>query len=294
VNPAAAESYNVTKNSKSDVVFWQWKYFEACDTQKYPETRELRWNSPVCKQTQWMSATPCIKNTECRISDNDDGCANEDSEACTKWTDVDCNDPNNTWGQQTCSACDVRPNPEYEVVTTEIVRTNIVRVVEQPPVAYISVAQDSDISKRVSPYTVRLSPKDIVSGSFPIEKIEWDLGDGTPIKSQKRWDVSSDQEFVYNNAYSIDWKDPRNYDIVHTYTKTPNSGFTFYPSLTCYCSSTGSYDCASGVVGPLSFTTKTSQSKTSVTKLTLLQNEITENGAVILGEIDKTAVIWKL
>jgi hypothetical protein len=293
--PAAAGTYDIAKKSKSDVVFWQWKYFESCTTEKYPETRELKWNSPVCKQTTWKNATPCVKPTECRITDDADPCANNGGdEVCTKWSEIDCNDPTNTWGQQTCSACDVRPTPEYEIVTTEIVRTNIVRVIETSPVAYISVQQDQNINNRVSPYTVRISPKDVISGSFPIEKIDWDLGDGTPIKSQRRWDINNDPEFVYNNEYSIDWKDPRNYDVVHTYTKSPESGFTFYPSITCYSSSTASHDCVSGVVGPLRFDEKTGRSNTSITKLSLMQNEMTENGSVLLGEVNKTAVIWKM
>jgi len=58
-----------------------------------------------------------------------------------------------------------------------IVKKAVVRVKEIPPTAYLTVEQPED---RLSPLTVRLSPRNTICGSFPIEKIVWDLGDGSP------------------------------------------------------------------------------------------------------------------
>ena len=96
--------------------------------------------------------------------------------------------------------------------------------------------------------------------------------------------------------YIIWIKDPRNYDIIHEYEVSPGSSLTFYPSLTCYTSSTASFDCAKGLVGPINPSSDNSnggQYGASTKKpLLLIQNELTDKGKVLLANIDCTAVVW--
>lgn len=158
-----------------------------------------------------------------------------------------------------------------------------IRVLEIPPQAYLQVIQPDD---RLSPLTVTLSPRNIISGSFPIEKIVWDLGDGSPLLVQRRWSPTLEAPFVYSGILSDDYEDPRNYDIVHTYRKTPNSPYVFYPSLTAYASSTGTVDTVTAVVGPLKY------GDPAVT-FNLLQTELTDEGKVIVGQVNGNLGIWK-
>ena len=150
-----------------------------------------------------------------------------------------------------------------------------------------------------------MSPKLSQTGSFPIEQIDWDLGDGSPILTQKRWDVNRSEDFIFNNNFPFDWEDPRNYDVVHTYSKTNDSDFTFYPSLTVYASSTKSSDCVSGIVGPIKIDELPQEDIYSNTyidiekkskvfqKIKLMQNELTEHGKLLIGEVDGVAVAWR-
>jgi hypothetical protein len=205
----------------------------------------------------------------------------------------------NTWEQQTCNSCKTHEPPNIEVVKTVYTRELIVEVLENFPTAHIDIFQDPNFLNRNSPYKVKLTARNVLPGSFPIERIDWDLGDGTPIKSQKRWAINTDTEFEYSDVFFADWRDPRNYDINHVYETSPGSNLTFYPSLTCYASSTGSYDCVKGIVGPINpspILTENDEANNAVNKrkpLNLIQNELTDHGKVLLGELDCTAVIWR-
>jgi hypothetical protein len=202
----------------------------------------------------------------------------------------------NKWNQQTCQTCKTHEAPNIDVIKTVYTKELIVQVNENFPTAYIDIFQHPNFFSRNSPYKVRLSARNVQPGSFPIERIDWDLGDGTPIKSQRRWAINTDPEFEFTNIFVADWKDPRNYDIIHEYVVSPRSQLTFYPSLTCYSSSTASFDCARGIVGPInpSPVTTTTETDTANRKpIKLIQNELTDHGKVLLGDIDCTAVIWK-
>jgi len=205
----------------------------------------------------------------------------------------------NTWNSQTCDACKTHEAPNIDVVKTVYTKEIIVTVTENFPTAYIDIFQHPNFANRNSPYKVRLSARNVQPGSFPIERIDWDLGDGTPIKTQRRWAINTDPEFEFTNVFIADWKDPRNYDIIHEYVVHPGSGLTFYPSLTCYSSSTAAYDCAKGIVGPINPSPLLpedgyNQEQASARKpIKLIQNELTDNGKVLLGELDCTAVLWK-
>lgn len=165
-------------------------------------------------------------------------------------------------------------------------KTAMIRVKEIPPTAYLTVDQPED---RYSPLQVRLSPKDTICGSFPIEKIVWDLGDGSPIIEQRRWSNTLEAPFVYSGAAGDDYEDPRNYDVVHTYTRSADSPSTFYPSLTAYAANTYTSDSVSVMVGPIRY------KNTTGTNFRLLQNELTDQGKALIGQIDDTNVgLWKI
>ena len=172
-------------------------------------------------------------------------------------------------------------------ISAEITKEAFIRVLEIPPVAYLQVLS-ANSSEQFSPYTVRLSPSKIKCGSFPIEKIIWDLGDGSPLLEQRRWSNTLSSPFVFSDELVEDYQDPRNYDVIHTYTKTPDSDFCFYPSITAYCSSTGSYDCAATIVGPLKL------KPTDDVTVKILQNELTDNnGRVLIGQVGNVVSAWR-
>jgi hypothetical protein len=160
-----------------------------------------------------------------------------------------------------------------------------VRVFEIPPEAHLFVEQP-ERQNRISPLTVRLSPRFVKCGSFPIDRIDWNFGDGSPIVSQKRWDLNTKFPFVYSDVYALDWKDPRNYDVIYTYKKTANATFSFYPSITAYASSTHTSNCAAAVVGPIV------PQKLSTLDFKITQNELTEKGSVYLGKISNFIALW--
>ena len=138
------------------------------------------------------------------------------------------------------------------------------------------------VNKRsaISPYTVRLSPRKIRAGSFPIEKLIWDFGDGSPKLIQNRKNLSVISPFVYNEEFPLDIADPRSYDVYHTYTRTSQNGNCFYPSVTAVSFSTGASDCASTIIGPLSPALFNSETTA------ILQSQLTENGVAYLSQVN--------
>lgn len=282
-------------------IFWQWCNYSCFPTDNLRNLQTTWDSSSFQKSNQivWSEATVCttIPYRATSWTWNQQTCGNVLLSSSTQsssfsWDELkreSCD--NRTWDEITIEDCYEAP---YNIATSvnQIVKEAIIRVIEIPPKAYIESNQSEVFDERMSPYTVTLTPRFIKCGSFPIERIDWDLGDGTPIISQKRWAVNKDPRFVYSGAYSLDWQDPRNYDIVHTYTKTIDSNFSFYPSLTCYASSTHTNDCASTVIGPLKLRSVTTADTTANVKL--IQNELTDKGVVLIGEIDKTIAAWNL
>lgn len=102
-----------------------------------------------------------------------------------------------------------------------------------------------------APFTVQLTPRGTTCGSFPIDRIDWDLGDGTPIKTVTRQGSANSSDFIYNDIFSNDILDPRNYDITHTYYRSADQYPVFYPSITAYSANTGSWDACSTTIGPI-------------------------------------------
>lgn len=166
----------------------------------------------------------------------------------------------------------------------KITKKKSIRIIEIPPQVYINTVNLED---RTMPLTVRLTPRHTICGSFPIEKIVWDLGDGSPLLVQRRWSNTLEEPFVFSGAIPEDYQDPRNFDVIHTYNTLPNIGYSFYPSITAYTSSTNTSDCASCIVGPVK---KIDSSKANVK---VFQTEYNDYGKVLVGQIENNIAIWR-
>jgi hypothetical protein len=143
--------------------------------------------------------------------------------------------------------------PAYAVTPfKKIVRKPfIVEVKEIPPKAGITCLTVPLTGK--SPLTVELSPKGCMSGSFPIDRIDWDFGDGSPIVTVTRYS-NNNFDNVHKKiplALSGDPDDVRNYNVTHTYVVNEDTYPVFYPSLTCYSANTNTSDSCCTVIGPL-------------------------------------------
>jgi hypothetical protein len=172
------------------------------------------------------------------------------------------------------------PRLSAHVITTTLEQK--IKVLEIPPQAYIttvSIVTGVDC-------TVRLSPKFTRCGSFPIEKIIWDLGDGSPIFECSRWSNNEVGEFIFNNEFELDRRDPRNYDVVHTYNRNFANGSCFYPSITAVTSSTFTTDQAATTIGPV-ILEEISQN------VDILQTQLTKAGKTYMGQIKDQVVFWK-
>ena len=128
--------------------------------------------------------------------------------------------------------------------------TNVVEVLEIKPEAFLYTFTTPITG--VTPFSVHLSPRFTKPGSFAIERIDWDFGDGTPVQTVWRHQPPTQTMFTYTSTFSADVKDPRNYDAHYTYKRTLNTYPIFYPSITAYSGSTNSFDSCSLVIGPIS------------------------------------------
>lgn len=188
-----------------------------------------------------------------------------------------------TW-EDTTENCSILTTNILSSDSSKVVKKAFVKVLEIPPVVYLTCQQPE---QKTNPLTVRLSPKNIISGSFPIEKIVWDLGDGSPLLTQRRWAPTLEAPFVHARNIPTDPNDPRNFDVEYTYTRTLTGPSTFYPSITAYASSTGTSDNAATVVGPIEFKDATASS------FKLIQNELTEKGKILVGQVGNTVTFWR-
>jgi len=103
-----------------------------------------------------------------------------------------------------------------------------------------------------SPLTLEFTPKHCIPGSFPLERIDWDFGDGSPVKTITRQTVfSADPLIFFTDTVNWDALDVRNYDVRHIYHRTSYEKEMFYPSLTCYSTNTYSSDACSTTIGPI-------------------------------------------
>jgi hypothetical protein len=286
-------------NTKPDI-FWQWRNF-LCNGHQNPLNKLLKWNSGECQTVTWREAIPCLPqpictwNSTCETPETE--CSNPGPQKPNiDWTNINCNDEKQTWERQTCTEC-VYPAPEFDVATTTYIKEDIVTITELPPVAFI---ENYSANTNIFPYTTTFSARNIQSGSFPIERIDWDFGDGSPIQTIRRNTRDMPLNVAYNETYSPDYKDPRNYDITHTYqTAIGSDAKTFYPSLTCYTSSTAQTDCVKTLVGPIfNFSNNFENDPDLLNQIppvnvNLLQNELNDYGRLLMAEIDNTLVVWR-
>lgn len=149
-----------------------------------------------------------------------------------------------------CAVNDFQYRDTVEVNEQFAIKVGVVEVKEVPPIAGITCLTQPITG--ISPLTVQLSPSACKTGSFPIDRIDWDFGDGTPVKTITRYTENNSSDIIYTNRFVDDLLDVRNYDVTHTYTRTANSYSVFYPSLTCYSASTGTSDSCCTTIGPIS------------------------------------------
>jgi len=269
---------------------WQWYNF-LCNGTDNPHNTPTPWISSGFQQQEQLtwaeSSGPCINLGQTEQTSwkwNNITLSAGQFNTIVTWDDTICASFKNATWDHVKDNCTGSSAPILSSGTQIITKSALIRVLEIPPIAYLQATQSPN---RISPLEVRLSPASTICGSFPIERIVWDLGDGSPLLTQRRWANTLAYPFVFSGALSEDYQDPRNYDVIHTYTKTPESGYSFYPSITAYCSSTNSSDCASVMVGPLKLPV------TDGTNFKLLQNELTEHGKVLIGQVDNNVAVWR-
>jgi hypothetical protein len=167
----------------------------------------------------------------------------------------------------------------YLPFSTSTTKTFMVEVIEKPPVAGMhSVTQPVTGN---APLTLEFTSKACQTGSFPIDRIDWDFGDGSPVMSITRYTTPTDKNVkkAVPTPFPNDPVDVRNYNVTHTYNFVKRTYPVFYPSLTCYSANTNTYDTCSLVVGPLTVSYEPSSIK-------IVKNRNTTQGNIYALEVD--------
>lgn len=163
---------------------------------------------------------------------------------------------------------------EQTITTTEVV------VKEKPPIAGMySVTRPIT---GYTPYTVRLTPRTTQCGSFPIDRIDWNFGDGSPIKTITRFAPPSGSDIFVNDVldpipFPNDPSDVRNFDVLHTYIVNKDTYPVFYPSLTCYSACTNTSDSCCITIGPIALSSQPTATHLLKARNTLKGNIYTFN-----------------
>ena len=163
---------------------------------------------------------------------------------------------------------------EQTITTTEIV------VKEKPPIAGMYSVTRSITG--YTPFTVRLTPRTTRCGSFPIDRIDWNFGDGSPIKTITRFAPPSGDDIIVNDIldpipFPDDPNDVRNFDVLHTYVVNKNTYPIFYPSLTCYSANTNTSDSCCITIGPIALSSRPVETHLLKARNTLKGNIYTLN-----------------
>jgi PKD repeat protein len=156
-----------------------------------------------------------------------------------------------------------------EIITTNVsqdVTKQVALLNELPPTAAISATEVTG----VVPYTIQFTPLHTKAGSFAIDKIAWDFGDGSDIVNFNR----------YNRGFN-----PVNCNPSHTYTKASDETLTV--SMTAFSNSTNTCSITSMNVGPF-----TLPSLTSV-DFNLLKVRNTPYGTVYAADINNNLTFIK-
>ena len=211
-----------------------------CDSNTFPKawTDEFKCFEKHCSFWSWSALETNINNITWTLTESD-------SQYEKKWM-FEAND-------KICTTTEAQYLSTVNAVQQTTTKTFMVSVVEIPPIARLE-----SITRPVygtSPHTVQLSPRKTTTGSFPIDRIDWDLGDGTPIKTFTRYSTPPDTAVINTSAFIGDINDIRNYDILHTYVNNKDTYPVFYPSITCYSANTNTYDSCCTTIGPISLPT---------------------------------------
>jgi PKD repeat protein len=173
-------------------------------------------------------------------------------------------------------------NPVTQIIgvktETKSITKKVCIVREVPPIANLYSVTQPVIGE--SPYTVRLTARTTIPGSFPVDKILWDFGDGSEKILVSRYYNEPNNNLVFNNIFTNDLEDPRNYDVLHTYNRECSTYPVFYPSITAYSSSTDNLDTCSLTIGPIFL-------PPFATQFHLLKSRNTPYGNLYSVEIDK-------
>jgi PKD repeat protein len=267
------EDFDITGNSKlcrgKFGVRWFW------DELLCGKTTALTWNDTACgssKQKWWDDEVECFEKycktwawADLATEGSNPVYWNQtstDAEYVKKWT----LEPNDT----VCKVTDAEFLTTKDFKSKGIIKKYLVEVKEKPPVAAMQTATRPITG--YSPFIVQLSPRACKTGSFPIDRIDWDFGDGSPVKTISRYTAVSGGDLVYNNAFPLDIPDVRNYDILHAYKRTRNTYSIFYPSLTCYSANTNTHDSCSITIGPVALSSISSQAHFLKSRNTLKGN----------------------
>jgi PKD repeat protein len=94
-----------------------------------------------------------------------------------------------------------------------------------------------------SPVTVYFNASNIIAGSFPICRIDWDFGNGTVerITRYPTTEKTSQGLYTYNTSgFRYDKSDPRTVIVPHVYTNKTNSAQSFSINISTYACNTNS------------------------------------------------------
>jgi hypothetical protein len=220
-------TWDETKCEQENTSFLRWRPKWWSD--------ELACVQKYCKSWSWVDLSTNNSNPTKWLD------AETDQEFEKKWIF----EPNDT----ICSVNDALFLTTVQSLEQTTIKKHIIEVKEILPIAEM-YSVSASIGQ--TPHQVRLSPKNSKAGSFPIDRIDWDFGDSSPIKTITRYATPLDDLDVINTEHFIlDPEDVRNFDVLHTYKRNKSTYPVFYPSLTCYSACTNSTDSCCITIGPI-------------------------------------------
>jgi hypothetical protein len=181
-------------------------------------------------------------------------------------------------------------SPLYYVYVDEIPPTcnSPIKASEYPLAGYTNAP--SGIVGGLS-LTAFFTASSIIPGSFPIDRIDWDFGDGTT-QSITRYPVLSTTDQGLNvvniSAYTYDMNDPRNIAVPHAYNNTTGITQLYNIGITAYaCNTNTSISCSAGeLIRSISFGVSSDNTSNTVTRVgtderKLIGSRIDDSGNVI-------------
>jgi len=232
-------SYNTSTNTQNQPKAWDSFKTGA----KYPKTWDTSYGclQKYCSNWQWRSLG---SNTLLAASNP---ITWSQAKSTGKYAKLWRYEPNNT-------VCQLPISPQNTATTVNetIFNNCTIQVIELPPIANMYCVNAQPPLTAINQITVQLTPRTSIAGSFPIDRIDWDMGDGTPTISVSRYSAPNNSALTFTNIFSADTNDVRNYDITHTfYRYNTNTYPVFYPSLTCYSANTNTSNSCCLTIGPV-------------------------------------------